>query len=212
MSIRHDGMNPLATIVDAVGKTAYSYSQIGQLLSEHDTVSLGYNNRLRTSLGILDPVGTAWSQTYGYDGAKRLTNVTSAAGTFSYAYDATRKTRVAVLSLPGGSTITNGFDSVARLTGTFLKNSGGVTLNSHSYTNNLAGQRISQTRVDGSYVAYTDDNEGQLISAKGFETNGSPSRSLEQFGYGYDAAGNLNYRTNNALIQTFAVNSGNELT
>jgi len=30
--------------------------------------------------------------------------------------------------------------------------------------------------------------------------------------YGYDAAGNLNYRTNNALVQNFAVNSDNELT
>ena len=28
--------------------------------------------------------------------------------------------------------------------------------------------------------------------------------------YVYDAAHNLNYRTNNALIQTFAVNSDNE--
>ncbi len=34
----------------------------------------------------------------------------------------------------------------------------------------------------------------------------------EQFGYAYDAAGNLNYRTNNALVQTFGVNNLNELT
>jgi hypothetical protein len=32
------------------------------------------------------------------------------------------------------------------------------------------------------------------------------------FGYGYDAAWNLNYRTNNALVQTFNVNSLNKLT
>ena len=32
----------------------------------------------------------------------------------------------------------------------------------------------------------------------------------EQLTYGYDAAGNLNYRTNNALVQNFAVNSDNE--
>ena len=31
-------------------------------------------------------------------------------------------------------------------------------------------------------------------------------------GYGYDAAHNLNSRTNNALIETFNVNSVNELT
>ena len=34
---------------------------------------------------------------------------------------------------------------------------------------------------------------------------------MEQLSYIYDAAHNLNYRTNNALIQTFAVNSDNEL-
>ncbi len=38
------------------------------------------------------------------------------------------------------------------------------------------------------------------------------NRLQEQLGYTYDAAGNLNYRTNNAFVQTFAVNSLNELT
>jgi hypothetical protein len=38
------------------------------------------------------------------------------------------------------------------------------------------------------------------------------NRLHEQFGYTYDPAGNLNYRTNNALVQTFNVNSLNELT
>ncbi len=33
----------------------------------------------------------------------------------------------------------------------------------------------------------------------------------EQFGYAYDASGNLNTRTNNALIETFSVNNLNEL-
>jgi len=33
----------------------------------------------------------------------------------------------------------------------------------------------------------------------------------EQLGYGYDAARNLSYRTNNALVETFNVNNLNEL-
>lgn len=36
--------------------------------------------------------------------------------------------------------------------------------------------------------------------------------SGEQFSYGYDAAWNLQYRTNNALAQTFTLNSRNQLT
>ena len=38
------------------------------------------------------------------------------------------------------------------------------------------------------------------------------NRLQEQFGYAYDAAGNLNQRTNNALVQSFNVNNLNELT
>ena len=34
----------------------------------------------------------------------------------------------------------------------------------------------------------------------------------EQLRYAYDAAGNLNYRTNNTLVENFRVNSLNELT
>jgi RHS repeat-associated protein len=59
-------------------------------------------------------------------------------------------------------------------------------------------------------VAYTYDNASELTSANGSEANGTP-RALEQFGYAYDAAGNLNNRTNDALVQTFAVNNLNEL-
>src|SRR6516162_9591104 len=40
---------------------------------------------------------------------------------------------------------------------------------------------------------------------------GAPARWHEQLGYAYDPAGNLNYRTNNALLETFGVNSLNEL-
>ena len=55
------------------------------------------------------------------------------------------------------------------------------------------------------------DAIGQLKSALGKESGGS-TRLHEQYGYAYDAAGNLNNRTNNALIQTFSVNNKNEPT
>lgn len=40
----------------------------------------------------------------------------------------------------------------------------------------------------------------------------STAKRGSQWGYGYDAAGNLMSRTNNALVQTFSVNNRNELT
>ena len=64
----------------------------------------------------------------------------------------------------------------------------------------------------GNFMNYTYDNIGQLKTARGYETNGTPARLQEQFGYAYDSAWNLNTRTNNALVQNFTVNTVNELT
>jgi RHS repeat-associated protein len=61
-------------------------------------------------------------------------------------------------------------------------------------------------------VNYTYDAIGQVTSDVSIEEwTGSP-RLNEQLSYGYDPAGNLIYRTNNALVQNFNVNSDNELT
>ena len=53
---------------------------------------------------------------------------------------------------------------------------------------------------------------GQLKTAFGKEAGGSTNRLHTQFGYNYDPAGNLTQRTSNALVQTFNVNSVNQLT
>jgi RHS repeat-associated protein len=52
---------------------------------------------------------------------------------------------------------------------------------------------------------------GELKTAKGYESSGG-TRSNENFVYVYDAAGNLNFRGNNSLGQTFHVTARNELT
>ena len=113
-------MNRLTNMVDGVGTTAYGYDAVGQLLSEDgpwaaDTVSYTNNNRLRSSLSVLAPSGSAWTQSYGYDAAKRLTNVVSAAGTFGYRYDPVRNLQAprdspsrAGLSSPTATTVRPG--------------------------------------------------------------------------------------------------------
>ena len=112
---------------------------------------------------------------------------------------------------PGPQT-SNRCDNVGRLLSTVLKSSGQSTINSHSYQLNAASQRTQQVFTAGNYVDYTYDRIGQLQTAQGKESGGTTNRLHEQLGYGYDAAGNLHYRTNNALTQTFNVNDLNELT
>ena len=174
-------------------------------------------NRLRSGLTLVQPNASPWTQSYGYDTANRLSSLSSPAGSFAYNYSTgvggttSSSSLIQKLSLRNGSYITNTFDSGGRLLTTKLLNSSASVLNSHAYGYNWASQRTTLTNSAGNYVNYTYDNIGQLKTAIGKESGGS-SRWHEQFGYAYDAAGNLNNRTNNALTQIFAVNNLNELT
>ena len=176
-------------------------------------MSYTYQNRLRTGLSLQAPNASAWTQSYGYDSARRLTNVVSPAGTFSYILGGASSASPLIkkLLLPNGAYITNTYDSVARLTGTYLKNNSSTNLDSYAYGYNQANQRTNVIRTAGDYVNYIYDNIGELTSAIGKEAGGTTNRLQEQQGYAYDAAGNLNQRTNNVLVQNFGVNNLNEL-
>jgi RHS repeat-associated protein len=215
--LSYDALNRPLNMVDGVGNTAYSYDAAGQLLTEdgpwaNDTVTYAYTNRLRMSLSLQAPSGSAWSQSYGYDTARRLISLSSPAGAFGYSYDPVKQQRVDEATLPNGAYITNTFDSVARLLSTGLENSSNPNLDSYAYGYNLAGQRANVTRTLGDFVNYTYDNAGELTTAIGKAAGGTTNRWQEQLGYAYDAAGNLNYRTNNGLLGAFSVNNLNELT
>jgi RHS repeat-associated protein len=215
---RYDVLNRLTTLVDGAGTTQFGYRLSGDLESEdgpwaNDTVTCGYSTtvpNLRLGSSLQQPNANAWGQSYGYDAAGRLVSVVSPAGTFGYQYLG-RGTIWTNLALPPtGSQIRRSFDSVARLTETQLLSGAGATLNYHGYSYNAGNQRTAQVRTDNSYVTYAYDADGQLQSASGHVLGGAP-RVHEQFGYGYDAAGNLHYRTNNALIQTFTPDALNQL-
>jgi YD repeat-containing protein len=178
--LAYDPLNRLTTMVDGVGTTLYGYDGVGQVLSEdgpwpNDTVNYTYANRLRASLSVQAPNGAPWSQSYGYDTARRLTGVSSPAGTFGYSrndgpynssgYYSQSSSEVISLALPGGAYITNTFDSVARETGTWLLNSAGSNLDSYVYTYNQGNQRTEVVRTAGDYVTYTYDNMGELLSS-----------------------------------------------
>jgi RHS repeat-associated protein len=215
----YDVMNRLTNMMDAVGTTTYTYDQAGQVLSEdgpwdNDTVSYTYQNRLRTGLSLPAPNASPWAQSYGYDAGRRLTNVTSQAGSFGYflggASSASPLTKK--LLFPNGAYITNYYDGNARLLGTYLRNSADANLDTYDYIYNPGNQRTQEVFVAGNFMNYSYDNIGQLKTAFGKEPGGVTNRMQEQLSYVYDAAGNLNYRTNNTLLQQFNVNNLNEFT
>ncbi len=212
----YDALNRLTNMVDAAGTTKYAYTAGDQLWTEDgpfasDTVANTYQNRLRIALALQQPTG-AWTNGFGYDAGRRLTRVASAAGGFTNEYfggvggaSGYSSALVKRLLLPNLSIITNNYDSVARMLPTHLRTSPGVLTNKHEYAYSTANQRTNETRCDGSTVAYGYDNIGQLKVA-------DSSFNSEDRGYAYDAAWNLNYRTNNTTLYSFYPNVKNELT
>jgi RHS repeat-associated protein len=223
IALAYDALGRLTNMVDAVGTSRFTWSTGNQLLSEDgpwadDTVSYSHTNNLRQSLALAQPGASPWAQAYTYDAAKRLQILASPAGTFAYNYHAgvdgvTASTRLLKgINLPNTSYITNSYDGLARQTATLLRNSADSGLNWHAYTYNAGNQRtLTIAYPNNRRVFYNYDDIGQLLKADGQEASGT-IKPHEQFGYKYDAAGNLHQRTNNALVQTFTVDNVNRLT
>ena len=127
------------------------------------------------------------------------------AGAFDYTFVGQASRLTQKLSLPNSSYIINTYDNVARLTATYLKTSAHVLTNKHEYDYNAANQRINSTNLAGTYYTNTYDPIGQL---KIWDS----SVAGEDRRYVYDAAWNLNYRTNNTTLYTFKVDNKNQLT
>lgn len=209
----YDSLNRLTNMVDAVGTTKYTYTAGNQVRTEippsilsAGTITNTYVNRSRTLMTLQQRTGwSQWTNAFGYDAAARLTNVTSPAGVFSYSFGSRPSPLVSRLSLPNTAYITNTFDSVARLTGTYLDTSANAVLDSAIYGYNWGNQRTTFTNAAGAYVQYSYDPIGQLKVA-------NSSVSTENRGYSYDSAWNLNRLTNNGTPSTFSVDVKNQLT
>jgi len=84
-------------------------------------------------MDLQQPTGV-WTNQFTYDAARRLTNVVSPAGSFTYLLADLVPSKLTVrLDLPNTSYITNTYDVNARLLSTTLKNSSDTVLNSHTY-------------------------------------------------------------------------------
>ena len=217
ISYAYDALSRLKTMVDDSGTSTFGYTAAGQLQSEqcpwaNDTLTYGYTEGLRTNLSL-----SSLNFGYDYDSAWRLHTLSSPAGTFTYGYGAPSpgSALVDTITLPNAAWITNHYDSLARLDYTALANRWGHVLDGYAYTHDALGLRTNITRSLGltnSNVTVGYDSIGQLTSWKAREGLSGPLRLNEQFDYLYDQAGNLRYRTNSGLIQTFSCDGLNQLT
>jgi RHS repeat-associated protein len=202
---------------DAVGSSTFTYQNYGAFQSAlatqsgpfgSDTITRAYTNRVPQSLTLAQPSGS-WTQSYGFDSLQRLHTLASPAGTFTYNYYGAGD-QIQTLALPGGNTIAESFDSAGQVVTNTLKH-GTTALDAYVYTYDDDGRRTAVQRVDGATVNYGYDDIGQLTSAVGYEPDGVTQRANENLGYRYDAAGNLQQRSNNTLLQGFQTDNANQL-
>ncbi|HEY5912717.1 MAG TPA: RHS repeat-associated core domain-containing protein [Verrucomicrobiae bacterium] len=213
----NENNQPLTMTTAGLGTNSYTYTDAGNIWTEggiwaKDTVTNAYHAsvpRLRTGLTLAQPA-LFWAQSYGYDAADRLQTITSPAGTFTYGYRGPG-TVWTNLALPNSAAITNCFDTAARMTGTWLRNSSGTVLNKHTYLYNTAGQRQRQALTDNGYTTYGYDDDAQLTNSLGYTSGGSPIAN-EQLGFVYDPGWNMTNRSVNGTPTSYGVNDLNEVT
>jgi RHS repeat-associated protein len=215
----YDALSRLTNMADRIGTTAFAWTAGGQVASEdgpwaNDTVSYGYSQRQQTSMSI----NLSQNFVYSYGAARRMAEITSAAGTFDYSYQVGQNLSPAFLvrgiSLPNYASISNHFDAVRRLDYTALADKWGHVLDGYAYTHDPLGLRTNIVREFGlttNGVSLGYDNIGEVILASGKEQDGT-LRQNEQVAWVYDAAHNLRFRTNGVLAQTFTVDPANEVT
>ncbi len=211
ITFSYDAANRRTNMVDAVGTTTFRWTGANQLAREIGpwaTVAYAYNQGHRASLTLGD-----WSQSYSYDNAWRLSGLSSPAGSFTYQYNSGSSPLPVKIQLPNAASIFNSYDSLARMTNTALANYWGQIVDGSGYIRDPLGLPTSIIRELGmttNTVTPSYDAIDQVTGWSAKELTGA-LRQNEQFNYGFDAAGNLHFRTNGALVQTFTVDSLNQL-
>lgn len=177
--------------------TTMGYNDVGQRISESHSggilggrsVTAGFNYLQRT----FGSVPSYITNSYSYDAASRLTNVTD--GTFSVGYTyLANSPLVSQITFKQNSTVrmttSKSYDFLNRLRSiSSVPSASGQLPISYAYQYNSVNQRTRATLADGSYWVYKYDKLGQVVSGKRYWIDGTPVAG-QQYEYAFDDIGN----------------------
>ena len=153
-SFTYDAVGRILTATNPTVAYIYAYDAAGSIISVTDsrgyTIAysydlLGNRNRMILQPGAADQRVTS----YAYDGAGRLTGITSGAGTFTYDYDTLGRRKS--LSYPNQIIANYSYDSAGRLT-----NLSHGSVASFAYAHDKVGNRTSKTFTETEQYFYYD--------------------------------------------------------
>jgi RHS repeat-associated protein len=214
----------LATMVDGIGTTTYSYHPITtpgtrgatQLASvdgplSNDTIAYTYDQLSRVTTRAINGVSVTWA----FDALGRVTSEASVLGTFTYAYDGPTD-RVATVTYPNGLTSTYAYfgnSSDRRLQTIHHRYPNSDTLSKFDYTYDAAGNILSwRQQADTTAVLweYGYDRADQLLTAVKKSTDPTPT-IVTRYAYAYDPAGNRLVEQIDDAVVGATYNNVNEL-
>jgi len=225
----YDSNGRLLTCNSNVSSLTYTYDNVGQLLSETESIT-GAPGGARTINYTYDADGNRSAMTlpsgllenYSYDALNRLTTINvNGTATATYTYDV--DSRLATKTLANGTAATYSFDNGNRLNS--ITNSGIVGGNplNLSYGYNSMNRRTYEQRNGGLGDVYGYDFIGEVTSVSYDATNpsGTPTSPSQTVGYQYDSNGNrslvtdsingsASYSSNN--LNEYSTMAGNGLT
>ena len=207
-TVSYDADSNVTGFTDAMGTTSRTYDSDNRLLSESKGGSMVVSHTYDAAgkLGLLSTTTDANGRTltYSYTSLNQLYQVSEAAGTATYVYDAGGNQTG--ISNPNGTTVTDIYDAAGRLTSLTNKNSGGTTLSSFGYGYNSDDKRTSATEANGDVVSYGYD--GLLHLSSESRTGASGYTAV----YVVDGVSNRTSSTVGGVTTTYAYDADDELT
>ena len=214
-------LGQITSITDAAGIRTRSVATDGRLLSETYGAGLlsgasttyGYDALLRRGTFSTSTGGPSFDATWSYDGASRLSGVTSGADTTTYTYAPNSGLVTGRATVRGGTprliTATS-YDSLERLTSIVSSNSSTV-VSSHAYAYDSLNRRTESTLEDGKEWEYQYDAMGQVTSGRKKTAAGADVPGMV-FGYAFDGIGNRTSATVNGRTGTYTADPANQYT
>ena len=214
----------VATMVDGMGTTSYSYrapgtNGAGQVATidgplSNDTITYTYDELGRVIQRTID--GSANEVDWTFDALGRVTTEENPLGEFTFTYDGVTNRR-ATVTYPNGQTSTYSyFDETNdhRLQTIHHRYPNAGTLSRFDYTYDAVGNiATSRQQADSTAVLwkYGYDQADQLISAVKHATDASQT-VLQRFAYAYDPAGNRTVEQIDDVVTLSTYNVLNRLT
>ncbi|MBY0492842.1 MAG: hypothetical protein K2Y23_01385 [Cyanobacteria bacterium] len=192
----------VATMVDGIGTTSYTYKAAGtngagQVASvdgplSNDTIAYTYDELGRAIQRTIN--GTGNQVDWTFDALGRVTSEENLLGEFTYTYDGVTN-RLATVTYPNDQTSTYSYfdeENDHRLQTIHHQYPNTTTLSKFDYTYDAAGNILTwRQQADTTAVLwkYGYDAADQLTSAVKHATD-TPQTVLQRFAYAYDPAGN----------------------